>query len=63
MDNFHLSYAHVEPPVEGQTIAVRDFIIIVVLFIGNAVASGSLAFIFSGVFSVMKKSYSSEIFN
>ncbi|ELY3739250.1 hypothetical protein SOJ93_002872 [Cronobacter sakazakii] len=59
MDNFHLSYAHVEPPVEGQTIAVRDFIIIVVFFIGNAVASGSLAFIFSGVFSVMKKSYSS----
>ncbi|EPE3186517.1 hypothetical protein [Cronobacter sakazakii] len=58
MDDFHLSYAHVEPPVEGQTIAVRDFIIIVVFFIGNAVASGALAFIFSGIFSVMK-SYSS----
>lgn len=26
MNDFHLSHAHVEPPVEGQTIAVRDFI-------------------------------------
>ncbi|WP_237721995.1 hypothetical protein [Cronobacter malonaticus] len=46
MNDFHLSYAHVEPPVEGQTIAVRDFIISVLFFIGNAVVSGALAFIF-----------------
>ncbi|EGT4385368.1 hypothetical protein SMZ82_002516 [Cronobacter malonaticus] len=59
MNDFHLNYAHVETPVEGQATAVRDFIISVLFFIGNAVVSGALAFIFSGVFSVIKKSYSS----
>ncbi|EOI5728970.1 hypothetical protein ACMS09_002425 [Cronobacter malonaticus] len=59
VDDFHLSHAHVEPPVEGQTIAVRDLIMSVLFFIGNAVASGAQAFIFFRIFSVMKKNYSS----
>ncbi|EKM0528345.1 hypothetical protein ACTV1V_001001 [Cronobacter turicensis] len=47
MEDFYLSNAHVEPPVEGQTMAVRDFIMGMIFFIGNAVISGVVAFIFS----------------
>ncbi|ELY4322973.1 hypothetical protein QL189_17155 [Cronobacter turicensis] len=47
MGDFYLSHAHVEPPVEGQTMAVRDFIMGMIFFIGNAVISGVVAFIFS----------------
>ncbi|ELY3468439.1 hypothetical protein SMX26_003059 [Cronobacter universalis] len=47
MNDFHLSHAHVEPPVEGQATSVRDFIMGMIFFIGNAVISGVVAFIFS----------------
>lgn len=63
MNDFHLSYAHVEPPVEGQATAVRDFIMSVLFFIGNAVASGALDFIFYGLFVVIKKVIDRKFFN
>lgn len=55
MNDFHLNYAHVETPVEGQATAVRDFIISVLFFIGNAVMSGVVAFIFSRFLSAIRK--------
>ncbi|WP_105574137.1 hypothetical protein [Cronobacter sakazakii] len=55
MDVLHLSHAHFEPPVEGQTIAVRDFIMSVLFFIGNTVISGMAAFIFSRLLGAIRK--------
>ncbi|EOI3487068.1 hypothetical protein ACN5L3_003130 [Cronobacter malonaticus] len=55
MNDFHLNYAHVETPVEGQATAVRNFIISVLFFIGNAVMSGVVAFIFSRFLSAIRK--------
>ncbi|EKK4013031.1 hypothetical protein SMW88_000653 [Cronobacter sakazakii] len=55
VDNFHLSYAHVEPPVEGQATVVRDFIMSVLFFISNTVISGMAAFIFSRLLGAIRK--------
>ncbi|ELY7392696.1 hypothetical protein SOJ80_002917 [Cronobacter universalis] len=55
MNDFNLSHTHVEPQVEGQTIAIRDFIMGMIFFIGNAVMSGVAAFIFSRFLSAIRK--------
>ncbi|EGT4373958.1 hypothetical protein AUM47_21140 [Cronobacter malonaticus] len=55
MDDFHVSQAHVEPPVEGQTIAVRDLLMSVLFLIGNTVISGVAAFIFSQLLGAIRK--------
>ncbi|MDQ9204603.1 hypothetical protein QBS70_06805 [Cronobacter sakazakii] len=55
MDDFHLSHAHVEPPVEGRTIKVRDLLMSVLFLIGNTVISGVAAFIFSRLLGAIRK--------
>ncbi|EKK3983629.1 hypothetical protein ACI6LE_002329 [Cronobacter sakazakii] len=55
MDDFHVSHAHVEPPVEGQTIAVRDLLMSVLFLIGNTVISEVAAFIFSQLLGAIRK--------
>ncbi|EOW6703274.1 hypothetical protein ACU9IM_003531 [Cronobacter malonaticus] len=55
MNDFHLNYAHVETPVEGQTIAVRDLLMSVLFLIGNTVISGVAAFIFSQLLGAIRK--------